>query len=161
VRPLRYVVPLAAAALLLAGCGGTSTTTGSGGPAAGQQNAGSAENGVASLSADQILARAKTALTKASSVHFVGQVTDAGDEMRLDLRIKGSEGGSGTLYVQNHKIELLRIGQTIYMRTDEKFWASQIGDSALAKQLSGKFLKGPTTDSSSWPVSPTWPGWPT
>jgi len=146
VRPLRSIVPIAAAALLLAGCGGSSTTSGSGSPVVNNPAVNKQENGVGSLSADEILARAKTALTRASSVHLVGQVTEDGDEMRLDLRIKGREGGIGIINVQNHKIELVRVGQTVYMRTDENFWASQIGDPAVAKQLAGKYLKGPVDD---------------
>lgn len=144
-RPLRYLVPLAVAATLVTGCGnGTSTTPGSG--SLGGVNPVPVDNGVANLSADEILAKAKTALSKAKSVHVTGSNSAAGEEFQLDLRVKGSEGGAGTILTGEDKIELIRIGQDVYFKATGALMNSLAGSAEAAKLLVGKYLKGSATD---------------
>jgi hypothetical protein len=144
VRPLRFVVTAAAAAVLAAGCGSTSSTSGSG--SLSSTSPAPADNGVASLSATEILAKAKVALPKAESVHISGAGSSSGQQFGLDMRIKGSQGGAGTITLDKSKIEVIRIGQTAYLKADEAFWRTQSGNAEAGKLLGGKYLKGSITD---------------
>jgi hypothetical protein len=141
VHVLRYAMPVLAG-LALAGCGG------SGGAPAGAAptTATVAENGVARLAPADILARSKAALAKATSVHVVGRLTDGGQQLRFDLHIHGVDGGYGTLFVQGHRMEVVRVGQTAYVKADAGFWSRELGNPAVARRLAGKYLKGSAND---------------
>jgi hypothetical protein len=156
VRPIRTSLAASAAALfLLAGCSsstsgsgsaGGGTATGSGGATASSTGGGSAGNGVDSLSADEILAKAKTALSGADSVHVHGGGKSDGSAVTMDLKIKGSSGGTGRMSLNGANFEITRIDSTVYLRADEKFYTSRGIPAAQAKTLSTKWIKGSTTD---------------
>jgi hypothetical protein len=118
-------LPLAGLALvaLLAGCGG-----------------GSSGNGEASKSASQILADSKAAAKDASSVHVHGTIVSDGRPLKIDLRIDGSKGGKGTLTINGSNVDLVRIGDTAYIRGSEAFYR-QVAGPAAAALLKGKWLK--------------------
>jgi hypothetical protein len=144
VRPLRYLVPVAAAAMLAAGCASTSTTPGSAGPATAALAP--VENGVDKLAATEILAKAKAALAKAKSVHITGSSTGDGAELRLDLQLNGTAGGKGTIITGNNRIEVIRVGQTIYLKAEGEALTGLVGNAEAAKLLAGKYMKGSATD---------------
>jgi hypothetical protein len=146
VRPIRFLVPLAGAAMLVAGCGSTSTTSGSAGPAATTTAAASVENGVDKLSATEILAKAQAALSKAKSVHISGTSSSEGEELRLDIQVGGAEGGKGTIVTGNNRIEVIRIGQTIYLKADGAALGGLTGNPEADKLFAGKYMKGSATD---------------
>jgi hypothetical protein len=144
--PTRSIMVVAAAALgLVAGCGGSGTgasapTTS---PSASPTPTG---NGIASLPPAQILARAKTALLAAPSVHLTGNVTSGGQQLMLDLSSSGKDGGRGTISQSGQTIEVLRIGSTVYIKADADFWRAQTGNANAAQLLQGKYLKAPVSD---------------
>jgi hypothetical protein len=158
VRPIRTTLAAAAAALfLLAGCSsstsgsgsaGGGTATGPGGTTASGASGGgqAAGNGVDSLSADEILAKAKTALSSADSVHVHGGGKSGGSAVTMDLKIKGSSGGTGKMSLNGANFEITRIDSTVYLRADEKFYTSRGIPAAQAKTLSTKWIKGTTAD---------------
>jgi hypothetical protein len=119
-------LPLAALALaaLLAGCGG----------------GGSSGNGEADRSASQILVDAKAAARNASSVHVHGTINSGGRPLKIDLRIDSSKGGKGTLTINGSNVDLVRIGNTAYIRGSEAFYR-QVAGPAAAALLKGKWLK--------------------
>jgi hypothetical protein len=129
-------------AMLATGCG-SSSVAGRGSPAPSPTPTG---NGVADLSAPEILARAKTAFQNADTVRIKGWVLDEGRHLGLDVHIKGSAGGRGTLTIDGQSLEILRIGQTGYLKGDEAFWRGQTGNAEAAKLLKGKYLAFPTTN---------------
>jgi hypothetical protein len=143
VRPLRLLVPVAVAAVLVAGCGGTSGTSGSAAPA---NNPAPVENGVDKLPATEILAKAKTALANAKSVHVTGTSTGEGAELRLDLQVNGADGGKGSIVTGNNRIDVIRVGQTVYLKAQGEALAGLTGNAEAAKLLAGKYLKGSATD---------------
>jgi hypothetical protein len=102
------------------------------------------DNGVANLSATQIMSRAQAALKKAPSVHLKGTGVSDGARFGLDLRIS-DKGGKGTITQSNQTLELLRDGTTVYIKADADFWRAQ-GGAAAAELLKGKYLKGSTSD---------------
>jgi hypothetical protein len=154
VRPIRLLAAAAfAVAALTTACAkadpGTATPAGAGGgtPAA-TTSAAPADNGVAALTASQILTKAKTAFEQSGSVHVTGSGFSDGEQFALDMRIKGSAGGTGTLTVNQQKLTLTRIGSTLYIQADESFWRSQTGSAEGAKLLAGKYLKASMSDAS-------------
>lgn len=151
-RPTRVLLAVSAAALVAAGCGDDSTS-GSGAPAA--QASGSAAptsaasssaagGELASLEPAEILSRAKTAFTKAESVRLSGGGTSGGETFTVDMAY-GPDKAIGTVGNGGQKIELRRIGKTVYLKADKAFWTQTAG-AAAAELLGGKYLKAPLTD---------------
>jgi hypothetical protein len=121
---LLRLVPLFLAASLLAACGG-----------------GSSGNGVADMTADEIVAEALEAAKSADSVHVQGG-TGGSDPIELDLYLVAGEGGEGTLTVNGLTFEMVRIGDKAYFKGDDAFW-NQFGGNAIAQLMEGKWLVAP------------------
>lgn len=155
-RPISLVTAAAAAVLLTAGCGDDSTA-GSGSPAGTSAAASSAAspsssgNGVADLSANEILAKATAALKAAKSVRIKGQVSEGSESVELDLAYSGDD-SAGTIALSGQRIELRRIGKTAYIRGSRGFWTANGGE-AYAQLLTGKWLKAPVTDRRYGPIA--------
>jgi hypothetical protein len=134
------LVPLVAAVALLAGCVTKNATD----P---PTTTAPASNGVAALSADQILAKAKAALTAAKSFHVKGEATEDKDTFTLDLKVAGGN-FAGTIAAEGNSFELVGLGDDVYMKPDEKFLATLVppGDQAMAALFKGKYLKGKVSD---------------
>jgi hypothetical protein len=144
IRPFRPGAVGLALVALLAGCGdgAGSDAGGSSGPASGPPSATTpADNGVADLSANGILSKAKDALGQASSVHIKGGGFSEGQQFALDMRY-GSAGATGSLTANGQTIELLRVGPTVYLKGTEVFWRS-IGGASAAELLKGRYLEVP------------------
>jgi hypothetical protein len=142
IRPIRLLTVAVVVIVFVAGCGGNSGSSGSGGhSSAGPSTL--AENGVADLSAKDILARAKKALGGARSVHIKGGGFSGGEQFALDMRY-GSDGATGSLTSNGQTIELLRVGETVYLKGSEAFWRS-IGGGSAAELLKGRYLKVPAS----------------
>jgi hypothetical protein len=145
VRPTRTATMLAAAALvLLAGCG--SNDSAGAGPAGSAGPTTPAGNGVESKTPKEIIAAAKDALSHADSVHVAGTATGDGQSVTIDVKIKGSAGGAGSITLEGKKVDILRVGRTVYMKADQAFWTSITGNAQAAKLLNGKYLKSTTSD---------------
>ena len=80
-RRLVVAVYVVLSVAVLAGCGGSKSTS----------------NGVASKSADQIVAAAKAAASSATSVHAYGSGSDNGVPLVINLHIVAGKGGKGSL----------------------------------------------------------------
>jgi hypothetical protein len=97
-----------AAVTALAGCGSTG------------------KNGVAKKATGSIVATAEDAVLNASSVHIQGQFTTGSQQVALDLRLEKDKGASGRVTIGNEVIELLRVGQDVYVKGDEGFYRSVV-----------------------------------
>jgi hypothetical protein len=124
------VIGLASLALLAEGCGGG--------------GGGSKSNGEADKTAKEIVADAKAAAKKASSVHFHGSIVESGTPLKVDIRIDGAKGGTGSLTIQGAKVEIVRVGNEAYLKGSTAFY-TQIAGAAAAQLLKGKWLKGSAT----------------
>lgn len=116
---------------------GTSSTPGSTAPAGAQ---GGALNG---LSADQIASRATADLKVVSSVHVKGSVQSSGQTIALNLTL-GTQGCTGTMGISGEgSFVLLKIGKTLWIKPDDKFWKHAAGSagSAVTDLMSGKYIK--------------------
>lgn len=131
-RLLRVAVgPVLVGALVLSGCGGGSGTK---------------DNGVAALTAKQIVSKSQTAAKAASSVHVKGTVVSQGESVTIDMRLKKGVGAKGTVAVGNSPVEILRIGDAAYLKASKEFW-TQVANAAVGAQLADKYVKGSTKDS--------------
>ena len=127
---MRFISPagLVAAVALLAGCGG----------------GGSSSNGVASKSATDIVAAAKTAATGASAVHISGAIVSGGTPIALDLTIVRGKGGTGHMSENGVGFDIVRVGDKVYIRGTDAFYKAFAG-AAVAALLHGKWLEGSAT----------------
>ena len=128
---MRAPLALVVAAGLLAGCG-------SGGGSASQGN------GEASKSPSQVLSDAKAAASSASSAHVAGNIDSAGTKISLDLSTARGKGAKGSMSINGAGFDLLRIGDTAYIRGSDAF-LKQNGGALAAQLLHGKWLKASAT----------------
>jgi hypothetical protein len=124
------VLALVLAAALLAGCGGHGKAE--------------KQNGEASKPADRVLADAKAAATSASSAHVSGDIRSNGTPITLDLSMARGKGAKGSMSTSGLKFDLVRIGDTLYIRGSDAFYEHFAGP-AVAQLLHGKWLKASAT----------------
>jgi len=122
------VVVLTAA--LLAGCGSSRQTA--------------PPNREASKSADQVFADAKAAATSASSAHVTGSLVSGGTRFTLDLSLARDKGAKGAVSVNGLAFDLVKIGDTIYIKGSDAFYRHFAGP-AIAQLIHGKWVKASTT----------------
>jgi hypothetical protein len=127
------VLALALAAVLLAGCGSSN-----GGETA-------KPNGEASKPAAQVLADAKAAATNAASAHVSGSIRSNGSPITLDLTTVRGKGAKGSMSTNGLSFDLVRIGDTLYIRGSDAFYKHFAG-AAVAQLLHGKWLKAPAAN---------------
>ena len=118
------------ATVLFAGCGGSKKAA----PA----------NDEASKPAAQVLADAKSAATQASSAHVSGSIESSGAPITVDLSMARGNGAKGSMSTNGLSFDLVRIGDTIYIRGSDEFLKRFAGATA-AQLLHGKWLKASAT----------------
>jgi len=119
-------------AVALAGCGG---------------GGGSSDNGVASKSANEIVAEAKKAADGASSVHVAGTINTGGASLTLDMDLVAGQGGRGRIAENGLSFELIQTGGSVYINGSAAF-DRHYGGTAGAQLLQGKWLKAPANGGS-------------
>ena len=100
----------------------------------------------------EIVADAQRALGSAKTVHLRGDISSSGQKITLDIRIKGSEGGVGSVTTSGAKFDVVRVGSSVYVRGDAAAYRKVSGDAA-AKLLGGKWLKAPASGGSFGPFA--------
>ncbi|WP_143162900.1 hypothetical protein [Couchioplanes caeruleus] len=143
------LIALAAAATTLAGCQGdkADTVQPAAGPAASPV---SATSGVAALSADEILQRAKAALTRAKSYRAKGMLDMEGQKTTIDLKVSG-ENFTGSMSFGGAEVELLAVGGKKYLRPNDKFWIMSTDAEqgrTLARTIGDRWVAGADKDQS-------------
>jgi hypothetical protein len=124
------VLTLVLTAVLLAGCGSSSRSAKS--------------NGEESKPAARVLADAKAAATSASSAHVSGSIQSEGTPITLDLSTARGKGAKGSMSTSGLKFDLVRIGDTLYIRGSDEFLKHFAGG-AVAQLLHDKWLKASAT----------------
>jgi len=114
------------AVLALAACGGGKKT-----------------NGEEKKTAAQVVADAQAAAKSATIVHVVGGGTDNGQPIKLDLWV-GDGKGKGHLEEGGVAFDIVRVGNTVYVKGGSAFW-TRFGGAAAAALLHDKWVKVPTT----------------
>lgn len=133
------------AAATLAACGGddssSETTSASTGAettqsAPAETTASGEDNGVADLSADEVLAAARDAALGATAVHVSGE----GEGLGLDLTLVRGEGAEGSIDQGGTQLELVAVGGNAYLKGTDDFWRETVGEDAV-DLLGGKWLR--------------------
>ncbi|MGW2562781.1 hypothetical protein ACWCXB_26735 [Streptomyces sp. NPDC001514] len=111
-----------------------------------------ADDDIDSLSAQQISDRAKKAMLSATSVHVSteGDLHPAGSVSKLDLTMDRDGNCAGTVSTgAKGSVEIIKRGDTVWMKPDELFWKSQVPGSGqqAAELFKGRYLRGSTNDS--------------
>jgi hypothetical protein len=106
---------------------------------------------LAGLTAAQIAARTVSDLKAVSSVHIAGSGKDSGSTVTMDIRM-GATNCIGTLGISNEgSFQLLKVGSTLWVKPDDRFWKSAGGSGvtpAVLSILSGKYIKTSPNSSS-------------
>jgi hypothetical protein len=126
-----FALALVLAALLLTSCGGHSKAA--------------KPNGEESKPAKRVLADAKAAAAKASSAHVSGNISSNGTPITLDLSTVRGKGAKGSLSTNGLEFDLVRIGDTAYIRGSDAFYKRFAGP-ALAQLIHGQWLKSSITN---------------
>jgi hypothetical protein len=113
-------------AAFLAGCGGHSKSA--------------KPNGEAPKPAARVLADTKAAATSASAVHVSGNIVSSGTPVTLDLDMSRGKGAKGSMSTSGLQFDLVRIGDTAYIRGSDAFYRRFAG-SAIAQLLHGRWLE--------------------
>lgn len=169
------LVPLVLAGAVLAGCaagsdltraglpgdGPTGTPTGSA-PAPDTPDPSGSGSGPAALvdprSAAELLQAAREAFAAAPSVHVTGTAVRGGDSYVVDLRLKGSAGGTARITTSHGTVHVVRIGDRAWVGGDLAFWQSVTGDAAKARQAVGSWVQVPAREGNFGEyVAFTWP----
>jgi hypothetical protein len=97
--------------------------------------------GLEAASADEILAEARAALLRASSVHAKGRLLSGGTSYRIDLRLVRGKGATGTMAVEGKGLALVRIGGTAYVQPDAAFLQSATNSASAVRLLQGTWFR--------------------
>jgi hypothetical protein len=101
-------------------------------------------NGVASKSAEQIVAAATSAADSLSTVHVAGTLESGGMPITLNLELVSGKGGRGQMSEGPLSFQLVNVDQTVYINGGQAFWR-RFGGAAAAQLFQGKWLKAPAT----------------
>jgi hypothetical protein len=83
------------------------------------------DNGVADLTAEEILAEAKEAATVAESVRISGEFAGDGEEFGIDMGFS-AEDASGTITVTGVDIEIISVAGDVYVMADADAWTTMV-----------------------------------
>lgn len=147
---MRKMYTVAAMALVVAGCSDAPETPRAAPSSAPAPVAAPAGNGVAALTADQILARVKAALVKAGSFHVAGTTIEDGEKLAADLRVSGPD-VAGSLSTGPARVELLAVGGHRYIKPNEAFWSitgAGLQAHAIAQRVGDRWVKVDPADQS-------------
>jgi hypothetical protein len=136
-RRLRWLVLPALGALLIAGCsgGGGSSDDASPSPAA------KTTAPPVDPAATALMTTSQKAFRAVKSVHMQGNLVTGGEQILLDMSVTNSAGGQGLIVTAGQPIQIVRQGNTVWVRGNETFYTRICGSGAAAK-LNGKWLKG-------------------
>jgi hypothetical protein len=140
------LVALVAAAVMLAGCGADAPAAPADTPTPAPTNPRTrqAYNGIEKLPVEEILARTREAARDATSVRMWGVTPDG--EARVDIRYGGAD-ARGTLDMgeAGGKVELLRLGETVYMKAPRSYWTRALPGrrAATYRTLASRWVQTP------------------
>lgn len=131
------LVAAVAASTALVGCSkGTTSSSPSPTPS---------DNGVASLSADEIVTKAETAAIAQSSVHILAEAGAGTDAYKIDVNMTKANGASGTITQGSDQIEFYSTEANVWIKATKEFWTKNSG-AAAAEVIGTKWVKAPTSD---------------
>lgn len=133
-------IALTAGGLGVAGCGGDSSSASSS-----VTSASTTDNGVASLTASEILTKSMAAAKAATSVTVSGSVEQGSGTINIDLAL-GDGVASGTVGINGVTVKILRVDGKFYLNAPKALF-DQIADggAAVGTLLADKWFTVPST----------------
>ncbi|MFD8058965.1 hypothetical protein ACFXA0_17000 [Streptomyces cyaneofuscatus] len=121
-------VSVSLGATVLVGCGGESS-----------------DEAFEGKSADTIAEEAVKATRDAKSLRIVGKAKQAdGNEIGIDFRVDDQDLCTGTMTGKGAKADVVQVGQSVYVRGDEKFWQNTLkgkpGTEKVIQQVQDKWV---------------------
>jgi len=113
-----------ATSVLLGACGSSSSPGATG-----------AASGIELKTGPEIAAAAQTAALAATSVHVKGKA----GTIEIETRI-GANGAIGTVDLPRGKVDLVRVGDKYWIKSDAAFWAKSGIPATSAAKLNGKYV---------------------
>jgi hypothetical protein len=104
-------------------------------------------NGVATKSTGSIVKSAEDAIVGAASFRVQGDIGSGAQAIKLDMRLVRGQGASGTVQINGSTIELLRVGQEVYVKGDAAFYhwvVANVGGGTPAPTPSAPATSGAT-----------------
>jgi hypothetical protein len=102
-------------------------------------------NGVQTQTGTEALDSARVALRNAKTARIAGTVSSDGQDIRFDVQLSGDD-SQGTLTLGGNDAQLIKIGDTVYIKGDKDFLTKYAGgDAAAVEKLNGKWLKSDST----------------
>lgn len=144
------LIALAAASvtgLAVTACGSSGPSGAGGAPS--PSAASTVADPLASLTGDQIVAKAVANLKVVPSFTMAGTVTDSSGTYNVNLSYKKGSGCQGTVAQPGKgSFAMVVIGTTAWVKPDDAFWKANAGSQAGAAiaLLSGRYLKGSTSN---------------
>jgi len=123
-RLLTALLPGLLGAALVAGCGG----------------GGDKSNGIEKLSAEDALAKVKTAVADVTSVHVKGTISQSSQTLTLDISV-GSSSAEGAIGIGGGTMDLRLVDGVTYFRGDSKVFAAFGANAAQASIAAGRWIK--------------------
>ncbi|GAA4874862.1 hypothetical protein [Kitasatospora terrestris] len=104
------------------------------------------ENGVAELSAQQLVGRSVQALKEGRSARAAGSLTSEGEQIGLDLALDTGANCAGTMTLgPDGGFALVKIGNDLWIKPDAAFWATH-GGSAVSDLVGDRYLRTTADD---------------
>ena len=142
------LVALAVTATTIAGCGDSKAAGDAAASPSAAVSAAPAGNGVAALSADEILQKSKDALKAAKSFKVTGVMSENGEKTDVDMHINGSD-FAGTMTTGAATLAMVSINGKKYMKPNEAFWVMSTDakqGKALNTAVNGRWIGGADGD---------------
>jgi hypothetical protein len=99
-------------------------------------------NGIASQSAERVLARAQAAASSAATVHVIGSIASAARPISIDMELVSGKGGTGHATLGGVDVELIQVNGWLYVRGNAPLMRRLVGATAATK-LGRRWLKAP------------------
>jgi hypothetical protein len=94
---------------------------------------------LAGMSAQQVWKKVKADVTDAESVHVAANLVDGKERIGINLKISKAGKAFGTLTYDGDKMNVRRLGKTLYFKADRGFWTNK-ANAATAKVLTNKWI---------------------
>lgn len=131
----------------------TLTACGTENPATAEKTAGKSKEPFAGLTGGEIAERAIDATKSASSLRMKGEVPDeeSGSTIKMDIALNKKGDCAGTMSMDGGGADMVKTGDTVYMKFDEAFLRAQSEGSskdetqAVVDMMAGKWVKTAAT----------------
>lgn len=127
-RTLPVAAALLTATALLAGCGDDGDAENGGADAGAPEDV--AEVAFAEQDGEAIVEASKEAMAGLTSLRVTGELAQASGTLTMDVAVAADQCRGSIRTPEDQTIELLGVGDTIWIRPDDAFWRAYLGEEA-------------------------------